>query len=156
VKIAIRAAARLEEKGTHPMRYMMIVKATKASESGVMPTESQFAEMGAYNEQLDKAGVLVDLSGLQATSKGAKIRFSGGKRTLIEGPFPYAPDIVAGYWIINVKSPEEALEWVMKAPNPAFGDADGEIELRRFFELEDFEPSAAVDKARDLEFTGKR
>ena len=138
------------------MRYMMIVKATKASESGVMPTEAQFAEMGAYNQQLAEAGVLVDLSGLQATSKGAKIRFAGGKRTLTKGPFPYAPDIVAGYWIINVKSPEEALEWAMKAPNPAFGDADGEIELRRFFELEDLQPSAAADEARKLEFPGKR
>jgi len=138
------------------MRYMMIVKATKASESSVMPTEAQFAEMGAYNEQLANAGVLVDLSGLQATSQGARIRSSGGKRTLTKGPFPYTPDIVAGYWIINVESPEEAIEWAMKAPNPAFGDADGEIELRRFFEMEDFEPSAALDKASALEFPGKR
>lgn len=138
------------------MRYMMIVKATKASEAGVMPTEAQFAEMGAYNEQLANAGVLVDLSGLQATSQGARIRFSGGKRALIKGPFPDSSDLVAGYWIINVKSPEEAFDWAMKAPNPAFGDADGEIELRRFFEMEDFEPSAAVDKARTLEFPGKR
>jgi hypothetical protein len=93
------------------MRYMMIVKATKASESGVMPTEAQFAEMGAYNEELANAGVLVDLSGLQATSQGARIQFSGGKRTLIKGPFPDSADLVAGYWIINVKSPEEAVEW---------------------------------------------
>jgi hypothetical protein len=138
------------------MRYMMIVKASRASEAGVMPTEAQFAEMGAYNEELANAGVLVDLSGLQATSQGAKIQFSGGKRTLIQGPFAYSSDLVAGYWIINVKSPEEALEWAMKAPNPAFGDADGEIELRRFFEMEDFEPSAALDKAMELEFPGKR
>jgi hypothetical protein len=138
------------------MRYMMIVKASRASEAGVMPTEAQFAEMGAYNEQLANAGVLVDLSGLQATSQGARIRFSGGKRTLIQGPFDYSSDLVAGYWIINVKSPEEALEWAMKAPNPGFGDADGEIELRRFFEMEDFEPSAALDKAMELEFPGKR
>ena len=137
------------------MRYMMIVKGTKASEAGTMPTEAQLAEMGAYNEQLAKAGVLVDLSGLQSTSKGAKIRFSGGKRTLTHGPFKDSNDIVAGYWIINVKSPEEAIEWAMKAPNPAFSDAEGEIELRRFFELEDFEPSAAIDKARELEYPGK-
>ncbi|HEY1449090.1 MAG TPA: YciI family protein [Caulobacteraceae bacterium] len=147
------AAAQQKE---HPMRYMMIVKGTAKSEAGVMPTEDQFAEMGAYNEELAKAGVLVDLAGLQATSKGAKIRFSGGKRTLIHGPFPDATDIFAGYWIINVKSPEEAVEWAMKAPNPSFGDADGEIELRRFFEMEDFEPSPALDKARELEFPGKR
>lgn len=124
------------------MRFMMIVKASRASEAGVMPTEAQFAEMGAYNEQLANAGVLVDLSGLQATSQGARIRFSGGKRTLIKGPFDYSSDLVAGYWIINVDSPEEALEWAMKAPKPAFGDADGEIELRRFFEMEDFEHAA--------------
>jgi hypothetical protein len=147
------AAAQQKE---HPMRYMMIVKGTAKSEAGVMPTEDQFAEMGAYNEELAKAGVLVDLAGLQATSKGAKIRFSGGKRTLIHGPFPDATDIFAGYWIINVKSPEEAVEWAMKAPNPSFGDADGEIELRRFFEMEDFEPSPALDKAKELEFPGKR
>jgi hypothetical protein len=138
------------------MRYMMIVKASRASEAGVMPTEAQFAEMGAYNEQLANAGVLVDLSGLQATSQGARIRFSGGKRTLIQGPFDYSSDLVAGYWIINVKSPEEALEWAMKAPNPGFGDADGEIELRRFFEMEDFEPSPALERAKELEFPGKR
>jgi hypothetical protein len=138
------------------MRYMMIVKGTPKSESGVMPTEAQFAEMGAYNEQLAKAGVLVDLAGLQATSKGAKIRFSGGKRTLTRGPFPDATDIFSGYWIIDVKSPEEAIEWAMKAPDPAFGDPGGEIEVRRFFEMEDFEPSAALDKAKELDFPGKR
>jgi hypothetical protein len=138
------------------MRYMMIVKATQASEAGVMPSEALLAEMGAYNEQLAKAGVLVDLSGLQPTSKGAKIRFSGGTRTLVEGPFPETKEIIAGYWIINVKSPEEAVEWAMKAPNPSLGDADGEIELRRFFELEDFEPSPSIDKARELDFPGKR
>ncbi len=138
------------------MRYMMIVKGTQASEAGVMPTPAQIAEMGAYNEQLAKAGVLVDLSGLQPTSKGARIRFSRGKRMLIDGPFTETKGIIAGYWIINVKSHEEAIEWAMKAPNPAFGDADGEIELRRFFELEDFEPSAALDKCRELDFPGKR
>jgi len=125
------------------MRYLMMVKGTKASEAGVMPTQAQIAEMGAYNEELAKAGVLVDLSGLQPTSKGAKIRFSGGKRTLIEGPFAEASDIVSGYWIIKVNSHEEAIAWAMKAPNPAFG-GDGEIEIRRFFEMEDFVPGAAT------------
>ena len=138
------------------MRYIMMVKGTRASEAGVMPTDAQMAEMGAYNEQLAKAGVLVDLSGLHPTSKGAKIRFSGGKRTLVRGPFANGGDIVSGYWIIDVKSPEEALDWAMKAPNPAFGDADGEIEVRRFFELEDFQPSPAVERAKELEFPGKR
>jgi hypothetical protein len=119
------------------MRYIMLVKATKKSEAGVMPTPAQIAEMGAYNEQLSKAGVLVDLSGLQATSKGFKIRFSGGQRERIDGPFEDITNTVSGYWIINVKSHEEALEWAMRAPNPAFED-DGEIEVRRFFEMEDF------------------
>jgi hypothetical protein len=138
------------------MRYMMIVKATGASESGAMPTEAQFAEMGAYNEQLAQAGVLVDLSGLQPTSKGAKIRFPGGQRTLIEGPFADDTNIVAGYWIIQVKSRQEAIDWAMKAPNPAFDGPGGEIEIRPFYELEDFEPSEALDRARELEFPGKR
>jgi hypothetical protein len=122
------------------MRYIMLVKATTKSEAGVMPTPAQIAEMGAYNEQLSKAGVLVDLSGLQATSKGFKIRFSGGKRERIDGPFAETTNTVSGYWIINVKSHQEAVEWAMKAPNPAFGD-DGEIEVRRFFEMEDFAQS---------------
>jgi len=138
------------------MRYMMIVKASRASESGVMPTEAQFAEMGAYNEQLAEAGVLVDLSGLKPTSKGAKIRFFGGKRTLTEGPFVEDSNIVAGFWIIQVKSHQEAIDWAMKAPNPAFNDTEGEIELRPFYEPEDFAPSAALDKAMELEFPGKR
>jgi hypothetical protein len=138
------------------MRYMMIVKATQSSEAGVMPTETLFAEMGAYNEKLAKAGVLVDLSGLKATSQGAKVRFSGGGRTLIEGPFTDDSNIIAGYWIIDVKSRQEAIDWAMQAPNPAPDGVDGEIELRAFFELEDFEPSAAVDKAKELEFPGKR
>jgi len=123
------------------MRFIMFVKATAASEAGIMPTQGQIAEMGAYNEQLSKAGVLVDLAGLRSTSQGTRIRFSGGKRDVIQGPFGEPANIVSGYWIIDVKTPEEALEWAMRAPNPAFG-GDGEIELRRFFELADFEPSA--------------
>ena len=123
------------------MRFIMFVKATAASEAGIMPTQGQIAEMGAYNEQLSKAGVLVDLAGLRSTSQGTRIRFSGGKRDVIQGPFGEPANIVSGYWIIDVKTPEEALEWAMRAPNPAFG-GDGEIELLRFFELADFEPSA--------------
>lgn len=120
------------------MRYMMIVKGTQASEAGVMPTAAKIAEMSAYNEQLVKAGVLVDAAGLKPTSKGAKIRYSGGKRTLTNGPFGEAKDIISGFWIINVNSHEEAIEWAMKAPNPALEGADGEIELRPFFAEEDF------------------
>jgi hypothetical protein len=119
------------------MRYIMMVKATKKSEAGVMPTPAQIAEMGAYNQQLMKAGVLVDAAGLHATSKGFKIRYSGSKQELVNGPFADTSNTVSGYWIIKVKSHEEALEWAKKAPNPAFGD-DGEIEVRRFFEMEDF------------------
>ena len=127
------------------MRFMMLVKGTKASEAGVMPTPAQIAEMSAYNEELSKAGVLVDLAGLQPTSKGVKIRFSGGQQIRIDGPFSGVGDIVSGYWIINVKSPEEAIAWAMRAPNPAFG-GDGEIELRRFFEPEDFNRDVVKDK----------
>ena len=119
------------------MRYIMMVKATRKSEAGVMPTPEQMAVMGAYNEQLMKAGVLVDAAGLQATSIGFKIRHSGGKQELVNGPFGDTSNTVSGYWIIKVNSHEEALEWARMAPNPAFGD-DGEIEVRRFFEAEDF------------------
>ena len=128
------------------MRFMMMVKATPASEAGTMPTQAQIAEMGAYSEQLSKAGVLVDLAGLHPTSRGARIRFSGGgERSLTNGPFGDGGQIVSGYWIIDVKSPEEALEWAMRAPDPAFGSGHGEIELRRFFEASDFEPAATSD-----------
>ena len=127
------------------MRYMMLVKATPSSEKGIMPKPEQFACMGAYNEELAKAGVLVDLSGLQGSAHGMRIRFDGGKKTVIDGPFTESKELIAGYWIINVKSPEEAREWALKAPNPAPDGEAGEIELRRFFEMEDFEPSA-VDR----------
>ena len=119
------------------MRYIMMVKATRKSEAGAMPTPEQIAVMGAYNAQLIEAGVLVDAAGLQATSKGFKICYSGGRQELVNGPFADTSNTVSGYWIIKVNSHEEALEWAKKAPNPAFGD-DGEIEVRRFFEAEDF------------------
>ena len=130
------------------MRFMMIVKANKDSEAGKMPSEELLTAMGKYNEELMKAGVLVDLSGLQASSKGARIKFSGGKRTVIDGPFAETRELIAGYWIINVKSKEEAIEWAKRAPNP-HGD-EGEIEIRQFFEMEDFAPSEAVDRAKEL------
>ena len=132
------------------MRFMMIVKANKDSEAGKMPSEELLTAMGKYNEELMKAGVLVDLSGLQPSSKGALIKFSGGKRTVIDGPFAETKELIAGYWIIKVKSREEALEWAKRAPAP-FGEGnDGEIELRQFFEMEDFAPSEAVDRAAEL------
>lgn len=131
------------------MRFMMIVKASKDSEAGKMPSEELLSAMGKYNEGLMKAGVLVDLSGLQPSSKGARIRYSGAKRTVIDGPFAETKELIAGYWIINVKSKQEAIEWAKRAPNPH--NEDGEIEIRQFFELEDFGPSEAAGRARELE-----
>jgi hypothetical protein len=132
------------------MRFMMIVKASKDSEAGKMPSEELFTAMGKYNEELMNAGVLVDLSGLQSSSKGARIKFSGGKRTVTDGPFPETKELIAGYWIINVKSKAEAIEWAKRVPAPHGEGQEGEIELRQFFEMEDFAPSQAVDRAVEL------
>lgn len=132
------------------MRFMMIVKANSDTEAGVMPGEELLTAMGKYNEELMKAGVLLDLSGLQPSSKGARIKFSGGKRALIDGPFAETKELVAGYWIIQVKSREEAIEWALRAPAPHGEGVDGVIELRQFFELEDFAPSEAIDRAREM------
>jgi len=129
---------------------MMIVKANKDSEAGKMPSEALLAAMAKYNEELMKAGVLVDLSGLQSSAKGARIKFSGRKKTVIDGPFAETKELIAGYWIINVKSKEEAIEWAKRVPNPHGEDQEGEIEIRQFFELEDFAPSAAIDQHREL------
>jgi len=130
---------------------MMMVKANKDTEAGVMPEEKLIAAMGKYNEELSKAGVLLDLSGLQPSSKGARIKFSGGKRTVIDGPFTEAKELIAGYWLIQVTSKEEAIEWAKRAPAPHGEGKEGEIELRQLFELEDFAPSEAIDQARELE-----
>src|SRR6202051_3173208 len=100
------------------MRFMMIVKASQDSEAGKMPSEELLSAMGKYNEELMKAGVLLDLSGLQPSSKGARIKFSGGKRTVIDGPFTEAKELIAGYWLIQVTSKEEAIEWAKRAPAP--------------------------------------
>ena len=126
------------------MRFMMIVRASRESEAGVMPTNEMIATMTKFNEELQKAGVLVDLSGLQPTSKGFRVKFSGGKRTIVDGPFTESKEIIAGYWVINVKSRQEALEWAKKVPAPQ-EKGEGEIEVRQFFELEDFAPSPAID-----------
>ena len=133
------------------MRFMMIVKASKNSEAGVMPEEKLLAAMGKYNEELAKAGVLLDLDGLQPSSKGARVKFSGQKRTVIDGPFAETKELIAGYWLIQVKSKEEAIEWAKRAPNPMGEDAEAEIEIRQVFELDDFGPGQAVDRARELE-----
>jgi hypothetical protein len=131
------------------MKFMMIVKATKDSEAGVMPTEELLTAMGKYNEELMKAGALLDLSGLQPSSKGARVVFGGGKRTVIDGPFAETRELLAGYWIIQVKSRQEALEWAQRVPFPVEG-AESVVEVRQFFELEDFGPSEAVERAREL------
>ena len=139
------------------MRFMIIVKATKDSEAGVMPPEKLIAEMQKYHEELAKAGVLLDASGLQASSKGWRVKYSGTKRTVVDGPFTETKELIAGYTIIQVKSREEALEWSRRFPNPTIDGGDCEIEVRRFFELEDFAPSEAVDKFKAMEKSlGKR
>jgi hypothetical protein len=132
------------------MRFMMIVKANQESEAGKMPSEELWAAMGKYNEELMKAGVLLDLSGLHPSSKGARIKYSGGKRTVIDGPFAETKELIGGYWLIQVKSKEEAMEWAKRAPAPHGEGAEGEIEIRQVFELEDFNPSKAIEHHREL------
>jgi len=119
------------------MRFMVMVKASKESEAGVMPTEQELAEMGNFNEQLVKAGVMLAGEGLQPSSKGARVRFSGSKRTVIDGPFAETKELVAGFWILQCKSKEECVEWIKRCPNPMPGQ-ESEIEIRQIFEAEDF------------------
>jgi hypothetical protein len=119
------------------MRFMILVKADKNSEAGVMPDHQLLADMGKYNEELAKAGVMVAGEGLHPTSKGSRVRFSGDKRTVSKGPFPLTDDLLAGFWIFQVASLEEAIEWVKKAPNP-FPGTESEIEIRQIFEADDF------------------
>ena len=125
------------------MRFMVIVKASKDSEAGRMPSEELLGAMAKFNEDMVKAGVLLDAAGLQPSSKGTRIRFSGNKRTVIDGPFAETKELIAGYWIIQVKSMAEAIEWMRRCPNPH--EQDGEIEIRQFFEIEDFGASPAVE-----------
>lgn len=132
------------------MRYMIIVKATKDSEAGVMPGEDLLREMQQYHAELAAAGVLVDGSGLKPSSKGWRIRYSGDRRSYIDGPFPETKELIAGYTIIRVKSLQEAIEWTKRFPNPAGKGRDAEIEVREFFELEDFAPSPTIEKFREI------
>ena len=118
------------------MRFMVIVKANKSSEAGELPDQKLLTEMGNYNEELSKAGVLLAAEGLQPSSKGARVRFSGAKRTVIDGPFAETKELIAGFWLWKVKSKEEAIEWVKRCPNPMKGES--EIEIRQVFEAEDF------------------
>ena len=133
------------------MRFMMLVKASKDSEAGVMPDDNLIAAMTKYNDEMAKAGILLDLAGLQPSSKGARIKFSGKTPTVVDGPFAEAKELIAGYWLIQVKSKEEAIDWAKRCPSPHGEAAEGEIELRQLFELEDFGPSPAIDDARRLE-----
>ena len=132
------------------MRFMIIVKGNKDTEDGVMPEESLIAEMAQYHEELVKAGALLDGSGLQPSSKGARIRYSNGKRTVVDGPFAEAKELIAGYTIIQVKSKDEAMEWARRFPAPHGENRDGEIEVRQLIELEDFAPSDAVERFREM------
>jgi hypothetical protein len=119
------------------MRFMVIVKADQRSEAGEMPTEELLAEMGRYNEELAKAGVMLAGEGLHPSSKGARVRFSGDERTVIDGPFAETKELIAGYWIMQTNSMDEVIEWVKKCPNPFPGE-ESEIEIRQIFEAEDF------------------
>jgi len=132
------------------MRFMIIVKATSESEAGVMPEDALIAEMGRYHEELAKAGMLVDASGLQPSSKGWRIRYAGGKRTFVDGPFAETKELVAGYTIVKARSREDAIEWTKRFPNPAHYGKEGEIEVRQLFELDDFEQTEAVKRFREL------
>lgn len=119
------------------MRFMVIVKADKDSEAGKMPSEQLLAEMGKYNEELANAGVMLAGEGLHPSSKGKRVRFSGSKRTVIDGPFAETKELISGFWIIQAKSMDEAIEWVRRAPNP-FPGTESELEIRPIFEAEDF------------------
>jgi hypothetical protein len=118
------------------MRFMVMVRANKDTEAGVMPEERLLAEMGRYNEELVKAGIMLAGEGLHPSSKGARVRFSGASRTVIDGPFAETKELIAGFWLLQVKSLEEAIEWVKRCPNPL--DGESEIEIRQVFEAEDF------------------
>jgi hypothetical protein len=130
------------------MRFMILVKGNAESEAGVMPSQDIFTAMADYHEQLAKAGVLLDANGLQPTSKGFRVNYSGGKRMIMDGPFTETKEILAGFTIIQVKSREEAIEWAKRFPNPH--NEDGHIEVRQMFELEDFGDLEGVDRFRDL------
>ena len=130
------------------MRFMIIIKANKDSEAGVIPSEELLTEMGKFNEELVKAGVMLAGEGLHPSSKGARVRFSGDKRTVVDGPFAEAKELIAGFWLWQVKSKEEAIEWVKRCPNPT--GAESEVEIRQVFEADDFGP-ALTPELREAE-----
>jgi hypothetical protein len=134
------------------MRFMMIVKATKDSEKGTMPGEKLIGEMQKYHEELQKAGVLLDASGLKPSKTGWRVKYSaGGKRAVVDGPFAETKELIAGYTLIQVKSREEAMEWARRFPNPAVDGGEAELEVRPLFELEDFGESEGIQRFRELE-----
>ncbi|SHK23210.1 YciI family protein [Paraburkholderia terricola] len=133
------------------MRFMILVKATAASEAGDMPDEALPAAMATYHEELARAGVLLDATGLQPSSKGWRVHYSGGKQTVVEGPFAETKELIAGYTLIQVRSREEAMEWARRFPAPFGEQAEGEIEVRQLFQLDDFEPGPQVERFRELE-----
>jgi len=130
---------------------MILVKATATSEAGDMPDEALLAAMATYHEELARAGVLLDATGLQPSSKGWRIHYSGGKQTVVEGPFAETKELIAGYTLIQVRSREEAMEWARRFPAPFGEQAEGEIEVRQLFQLDDFEPGPQVERFRELE-----
>jgi hypothetical protein len=132
------------------MRFMLIVKANSASEAGVLPSERMLNEMGKFNEELVKAGVLLAGEGLHPSSRGARVKFSGSDRTVVDGPFSETKELIAGFWLIEAKSKEEAIEWVKRVPNPDAGEGESEIEIRQVFETEDF-GDAATPEVRERE-----
>lgn len=133
------------------MKFMIIVKATKDSEQGVMPTEKLLQEMIGFHEEMSKAGILVDGSGLRPSKDGWRIQYGkNGQRSFVDGPFPETKELLAGYTIIDVKSREEALQWTQRFPNPSIDGGEGQIEVRPFFEMEDFGDSPAIERARRI------
>jgi hypothetical protein len=145
------------------MRFMILVKATRDTEAGRFPpdTEQLFADMAAYHEALRKAGALLDGSGLQPSANGWRVKYAGGKRTFVDGPFPETKELVAGYTLIQVKSLQEAIAWTKRFPNPAGRNGKAEIEVRPLYELEDFEPvlgakSDAIERFREMGIAGKK
>jgi hypothetical protein len=134
---------------TNAMRFMVLVKANQDSEAGVLPSEELLTAMTAYNAELVKAGVMLAGEGLQPSSKGARVRFSGNTRTVIDGPFAETKELIAGFWLIQVKSKEEAIEWVKRCPNPMLGDS--ELEIRQVFEADDFGPAFTPEQREKVE-----
>jgi hypothetical protein len=136
------------------MRFMVIVKATKDSEAGVMPSQKLLTDMGKFNEELVKAGVMLAGEGLHPSSRGARVRFSGDKRTVVDGPFSETKELIAGYWLFQVKSLAEAIEWVKRCPNPML--TDSEIEIRQVFEADDFGAEFTPELKAQEERLGKQ